>query len=102
MRFKNVQEYVDTLTPEERVKFKGIIDESLTREAEIKDNRAKSFDNLEKVKKNMSLLNTEFNNMVAQLNHLNDSLKLLSNKLDTLPKKTTTFSPPNKGSIEEV
>jgi predicted nuclease with TOPRIM domain len=102
VRFKTVQEYVATLSPEERVKFKDLIDESLTRETEIKDNRKVAFDNLEKVKANMSLLSSEFNNMVEQLNNLHTSLQKLSTKLDTLPKKTPTFSPPNKGSIEEV
>lgn len=101
-RFSSVKEFIGTLTEDEKEQFKDLIEESLKREEEIKDNRKASFENLQKIKQNMSLLNTEFNNMVEQLNKLHDALKSLSNKLDTLPKKQdTVFMPPNAEYIKE-
>lgn len=104
MRFRNLQELLNTLTEEERVKFKDLIDESLERDRSIKSNKVASLENLNKIKSNMDLLNSEYNVLVTQLTDLNIALEDLAKSLDkiqSIKPATKVFMYPTDGYIEE-
>jgi predicted nucleic acid-binding Zn-ribbon protein len=91
---KTVKELLDTLTPEEKIKFNKLIKKTIDREKEINDLK-KSCDSLKakelKCRKEAQESLKRLSNLSEDLKSLKSTLKGISKALDTIKRVNTSL-----------
>jgi uncharacterized coiled-coil DUF342 family protein len=81
---KNIQDLIKDLSDEEKDLHKNLIQETLERDKELKEIRAKSLEGLEQTKKNLDLLAEEYINLAAKLEKLKEVMVKVQSALEDL------------------
>jgi chromosome segregation ATPase len=81
MRFKNIKEFLMSLTSKEKEQFKNQIKEAQEREASLIETKEKTQKALMMYKENLSIMSKDMAGLFEKLQNLNTSLGLLNEKL---------------------